>query len=247
MRRMAIALALGVALGAALVTYLDTRDQSPPSTLGITLTAQKSPAFLGNPGKRQWRITRLISLSCGGSPTVSGSDTASAGALCKAVRYYAHHLPKKPCVVLGFLGPRVLITGSLDGHPLRLSLGTLCNPPPALSRAAQTISIAAFDQPLHPNLSLSARVARPGQLISMKATGCAPLLGQRDEMTWHNRNQLSRRHASKFVSQFQLHRSGNVVTAQFRVPEGTPRGRGLLDMFCGYASGGNAVASVIVR
>ena len=121
MRRIVISLVLGVVLGATLVVYIGTRGDLPPTALGVTLTAQTTRP--GVVGPTHWRTTRRISLSCGDNSTVTGSATASARALCKAVAYYAHHLPEKPCVVLGYLAPRVVITGSLDGRPLRFRSG----------------------------------------------------------------------------------------------------------------------------
>jgi hypothetical protein len=39
---------------------------------------------------------------------------------------------------------RVEVTGSLNRHPVHLAMGLVCNPPPRLSRAVQTIYVAAF-------------------------------------------------------------------------------------------------------
>jgi hypothetical protein len=62
------------------------------------------------------------------------------------VAYYSHHVPTQPWTVRGVIvkDTRVVITGSVDGHPVHLAMGLVCNPPPALSRAVQTVYVAAF-------------------------------------------------------------------------------------------------------
>jgi hypothetical protein len=99
---------------------------------------------------------------------------------------------------------------------------------------------------MHVHLLLSTRWVVPGQLIHVRATGCSLLTGQRDEMTWHNSYQLRHPHADHYVAVYRLHRGGDLISTWFRVPQHTRRGRALLDVFCGDASGGNAVAYVTV-
>jgi hypothetical protein len=142
MRRIGVLVALGV-VAAAVAIYLGTRG-STTSALAVTLTAQQSPALPGL--KRDWTTTRRISVRCGTQPSVTGSISASGQALCNAVTYYSHHVPTKRCIVIGPIlnHRRVLITGTLGGERVHVVMGVVCNPPPALSRAAQTIYVAAF-------------------------------------------------------------------------------------------------------
>ena len=122
--------------------YVGTRG-STTAAFGLTLTAQQSPALPG--AKREWTTTRRISLTCG-TVAATGPPSASGRALCNAVVYYSHHVPTRPCVVHGVIVryTRVVITGSVDGHPVHLAMGLVCNPRPALGRAVQTIYVAAF-------------------------------------------------------------------------------------------------------
>lgn len=143
MRRIGILLALALGVFSTAI-YLGTRG-STPTGFGLTLTAQRSPAAQG--AKRHWTPTRRISLTCGARPAVTGSHT-SGRALCDAVAYYSRHFPPPPhvppCAPVIMNYRRVVISGSLDGRPVRLALGLVCNPPLALSRAVQTIYLAAF-------------------------------------------------------------------------------------------------------
>jgi hypothetical protein len=117
-----------------------TPSGSTPTTVGLSLVAQESPA-LG--ATRRWTTTRRISLTCS---VAAASGSQSGQALCDAVAYYAHHVPTQPCIVRGVIVKyrRVEITGSLDGQPVHLAMGLVCNPAPRLSRAVQTIYLAAF-------------------------------------------------------------------------------------------------------
>jgi hypothetical protein len=145
MRRIGVLLALVVAATGAAI-YLSARG-SAPKAFAITLTAQESPNLPRL--KRHWTTTRRILLTCGTRPSATGSAASSASgrALCNAVAYYSRHAPTQRCLVIGPIVNyrRVVITGLLDGHPLHLTMGLVCNPPPALSRAVQTIYVAAFN------------------------------------------------------------------------------------------------------
>jgi hypothetical protein len=104
-----------------------------------------------------------------------------------------------------------------------------------------------FIPPLHARLFLSRRQVTPGQTIGVKATGCARLVDQPDEMTWHNHRQLTHAHGGHYVPVFGLRRQGTRITTSYRVPARSPRGKGLLDVYCGPASSGNAVGYLSVR
>jgi hypothetical protein len=132
---------LGGASGAA--SGGSTPGTSTPA-VGLSLVAQESPVIEG--GNGPWTTTRSISLTCGPRSSATGSASQSERALCHAVAYYPHHVPTQPCVVRGVILKyrRVEITGSLNGHPVHLAMGVVCNPPPKLSRAGQTIYVAAF-------------------------------------------------------------------------------------------------------
>jgi hypothetical protein len=141
MRRIGVMLALVlVPLSGAI--YLGTRG-STTSAFGLTLTAQQSPA---PPGAKPWTTTRRISLTCGTDPDTSLPSGSGSRALCNAVAYYSQHVPTRPCVVHGVIVKytRVVIKGSVDGRPVHLAMGLVCNPRPALGRAVQTIYVAAF-------------------------------------------------------------------------------------------------------
>ena len=84
-------------------------------------------------------------------------------------------------------------------------------------------------------------------MIGVRATGCGALVGQPDEMTWHNHRQLTHPRAGHYVSVFALRRQGTTITTSFRVPAHSPPGKALLDVYCGTASSGNAVAYLNVR
>jgi hypothetical protein len=100
---------------------------------------------------------------------------------------------------------------------------------------------------LQPRLHLPARRVVPGQLIHIRATGCSPLTGQRDEMTWHNSYQSRHPHADDYVAVYGLDRVGDTISTWFRIPQHTRRGPALLDMYCGDASSGSAVAYLTVE
>jgi hypothetical protein len=106
--------------------------------------AQESPAIEG--GNSPWATRRRISLTCGPRSSATGSASQSERALCRAVAYFSHHVPTQPCIVRGVIPKyrRVEITGSLNGHPVHLAMGVVCNPPPMLSSAVQKIYVAAF-------------------------------------------------------------------------------------------------------
>jgi hypothetical protein len=143
MRRIGILLALAAVVAVAVI-YLGTRGHTT-SAFAVTLTAQQSPVLPGM--KRHWTTTRRLSVTCGARPSVTGSASAPGRALCDAVAYYSRHVPKR-CVVIGPIvnHRRVLIAGTVGGRRVRLVMGTVCNPSPALSRAVQTIYTSAFDR-----------------------------------------------------------------------------------------------------
>jgi hypothetical protein len=143
MRRIALVLALAFA-GVVVAVYLGGRGSNPP-TSAINLVAQESPNT-GVVADLRWKATRHLSLTCGATPAAAGSTPAEARAVCHAVAYYSHHVPTRPCVPIGPIPQyrRVLITGSLDGQPLHLAMGLVCNPPPALGHATDAIYSAAF-------------------------------------------------------------------------------------------------------
>ncbi len=71
----------------------------------------------------------------------SGSEVA-ARSLCKALAYYVIHRPARPCALIGGLFSerlRVVVSGRLDGHLLRLEMAAICNAPPRLHHAVETI------------------------------------------------------------------------------------------------------------
>jgi hypothetical protein len=143
MRRIGILLAVVVVVVAGLV-YLGTRGQTT-SAFAVTLTAQQSPALPAL--KRHWTTTRRLSVTCARPQVVTGSATGSRRALCSAVAYYARHPPKR-CVVIGPIvnHHRVLIAGIVGGHKVRLVMGMVCNPPPMLSQAVDTIYTSVFKE-----------------------------------------------------------------------------------------------------
>jgi hypothetical protein len=98
----------------------------------------------------------------------------------------------------------------------------------------------------HPHLLVSQRRVQPGEVVRVVATGCGSLQDERDEMTWHNHRQLLRSHDEQYTAVFRLHRQGYRVTATFRVPEHSPPGVGLLDVYCGGDSTGQATAMLSV-
>jgi hypothetical protein len=95
-----------------------------------------------------------------------------------------------------------------------------------------------------PTLILSIHRGGPGTLVRLKGINCPPLLGQRDELTWHISYQVAHRFAG-YRRVHPLRRVGSKVTATFRVLRSDHRGKGVLDLFCG-GSGGNAVGYFVV-
>jgi hypothetical protein len=118
-------------------------ERSTPTAVGLSLVAQESPA---QGAKRRWTTTRRVSLTCSTRPSATSSGSQSGRRLCDALAYYSHHVPTQPCIVRGVIVKyrRVEIRGSLYGHPVHLAMGLVCNPAPRLSRAVQTIYLAAF-------------------------------------------------------------------------------------------------------
>ena len=95
-----------------------------------------------------------------------------------------------------------------------------------------------------PGLYLSVRRGGLGTKVSVKGIHCAPLPGQRDELSWHDSYELSHRD-SGYRKVRPLRRVGSTLTATFSVLATDHRGKGLLDLFCG-GSRGNAVAYFLV-
>lgn len=95
-----------------------------------------------------------------------------------------------------------------------------------------------------PTLILSAHRGGPGTRVRAKGVNCPPLVGQCDELTWHDRYQVSHR-SSGYRKVHPLHRVGKTVTATFKVLRSDRPGKGVLDLFCG-GSGGNAVRYFVV-
>ena len=153
MRRVGI-LVTAVAALAALVVYLG--DPGGPG--GEPERTLPRPLLAGGPPRERaskitllgqelgaygaWTTTRRVSVSCEAHRNVRGSVLS----LCQALRYYASHLPTRPCLVHGGLTvTRVVISGELGGRSPRLRIGSVCNPPPALAQAVQKIYVAAFN------------------------------------------------------------------------------------------------------
>jgi hypothetical protein len=144
-RRTLVLVAVVVAV-VALWVYLRSTNHEGGRSAGtapaITLRAQEEGAQQG------WTTTRRVSVACGTHPTVRGSESESGRSLCEALAYYASHrhasLGPTPCGPVIQTQHRVVIAGRLDGHPLRLEMGTVCNPTLALGQAVQTIHVAAF-------------------------------------------------------------------------------------------------------
>jgi hypothetical protein len=95
-----------------------------------------------------------------------------------------------------------------------------------------------------PTLILSAHRGGPGARVRVKGVNCPPLVGERDQLSWHDRYQVSHRF-SGYRKVHPLRRVGKTVTATFRVIRSDHRGRGVLDLFCG-GNGGNAVRYFVV-
>ena len=95
-----------------------------------------------------------------------------------------------------------------------------------------------------PTLILSVHRGGPGTRVRVKGVNCPPLVGERDQLSWHDSYQLSHRFSGNRKVQ-PLHRVGKTVTATFRVLHSDHRGKGLLDLFCG-GNGGNAVQYFVV-
>jgi hypothetical protein len=111
----------------------------------MSLVAQESPALEG--GKRHWMTTRRIALTCGNRTLATGPGSASRRELCDAVAYYSQHVPTQPCIVRGVIVKyrRAEITGPLNGRPVHLVMGLVCNPSPKLSQAVRALYVASFE------------------------------------------------------------------------------------------------------
>jgi hypothetical protein len=95
----------------------------------------------------------------------------------------------------------------------------------------------------HPSIELSSSSGPPGTSVRIEVQDCQPLLGQPDEITWHDQAHLQGELAYKDVS--GVRRSGDTLIAVF-VPSSTDAvGVGVLDALCG-GQGGNATASFTV-
>jgi hypothetical protein len=148
MRRFGIVLTVALVVCATAI-YLGSRRPTPGSSaqavVRFSLLAQQSPVFEGT--TRHWKTTRRVSLACDSRPPEKGAVSGSDQALCDAVAYYSRHVPARRCFVRGLIPlryDRVVIAGSLNGRPVHLTMGAICNPRPALSRAVQAIYVAAF-------------------------------------------------------------------------------------------------------
>ena len=148
MRRARVVFAAIVVVAAVVVYVRAGGHPGPRGTAGtaprIVLLAQEAPNQVGTPGV--WTTTRHLSVSCRPHPGVGRSSSGSARSLCKALAYYASHRPTKRCTVIGPLAKyrRVVISGQLNGRSVQFDMGIVCNPPPALAHAVQTIYVAAF-------------------------------------------------------------------------------------------------------
>jgi hypothetical protein len=131
MRRVGILVGVVAALAAS-VAYLGDRGHSggqATPTAKVALLAQEQGAY------GVWKTKRHMSVTC-----VRGS----ARPLCVALRYYVSHRPTRPCLVHGIMTTRVVISGRLGGSSTKLTMGSVCNPPPPLARAVHAIYLAAF-------------------------------------------------------------------------------------------------------
>jgi hypothetical protein len=108
----------------------------------LSLVAQESPNLGG--AKRQWTTTRKLRLSC--NIRRFAGHLSGTTALCDAVAYYSQHVPTQPCILRGGIGTfrRVLLSGKVNGRPVHLAMGEVCNPEPALDHAVQTVYRTAF-------------------------------------------------------------------------------------------------------
>jgi hypothetical protein len=149
MRRVGILVGL-LATAAAFAVYFADRGHSGSETKRaaprITLLAQAQGRY------GAWKTTRHISVACRAQPSVR----RPGGSLCEAIRYYARHLPTRPCLVHGVTVTRVVISGRVGGRSTKLRIGPVCNPPPGLAHAVQAIYRAAFKPATPSKLQTSA-------------------------------------------------------------------------------------------
>ena len=97
-----------------------------------------------------------------------------------------------------------------------------------------------------PRLILSAHRGRPGSRIDVTGVNCPPLLGQRDEMIWHDSYELKHPAMEKFRRVEPLHRTGDTVSAVLKIQRSDTPGRGFLELLCG-GNRANAIAYIKVQ
>ena len=135
------------------------------SSQQVVLTAQRG-TWAGTQGAIDWVTLRRVSVDC--QPPSTASSRRSTTALCFALRYYRQHSTQDRCSYASTIGPmvpiRILIDGTLDGESEHLTMGMVCNPPPALGHAVTTIFAAAYRHHPSPpsNAGASATTASDG-------------------------------------------------------------------------------------
>jgi hypothetical protein len=96
-----------------------------------------------------------------------------------------------------------------------------------------------------PRLLLSSTFGPPGTAVSVTGCGCTHPYAQADTLAWHNARSLREIAKRPPVSVWRrvplVRTSRTRAQAVFVVRTSDPPGKGLLDMFCGPASNGNAI------
>jgi hypothetical protein len=111
----------------------------------VTLVGQRGTLVNGR--RVRWNTTLpAIAIRC---PTGhSRAELDPAASVCAGVVYFIAHRSTAPCTLRTVIGPylpeRVLISGRVNGRPVRSAMGLVCNPPPLLASAVGSIYSAAF-------------------------------------------------------------------------------------------------------
>lgn len=141
--------------------------------------------------------------------------------------------------VVAGVAAMVVVSYSVIGGHARKNAG---GPQPPQSRATAAAAQCARGRP---RLLLSRSSGPPGTVVSVTGCGCTHPQGQADRLAWLNSREMLK---NPNIPPGQLWRriplirtTRTIAKATFVVRASDSAGRGLLDMWCGPASVGNAI------
>jgi hypothetical protein len=145
---------LVAALGLAAHSRRQSSAPAQPGHVEASVVLLAQQGHFGAGSVVGWRTTQHALVTCGARPAVTssvGNNGIRPSDLCRALAYYPAHSTESRCSYASITGPvaprRVLVTGTVDGKPVHLNMGMICNPPARLARMSGLIWATVFGYP----------------------------------------------------------------------------------------------------